>query len=82
MRLLSVKTYEFRIDLDGRAQCPRERPLGSRALEADEPSTGVRAAAGRPPVGDERAVASGEPHQLPLGGLPTAADAAPDGTCG
>jgi hypothetical protein len=78
MRLLSVKTCECGIDLDGRSQGAGERPPGGRALEADEPPAGVRAAARLFPARHELVSAHREAHELRLGRAPAAADAAPD----
>jgi hypothetical protein len=78
IRLLSVKTCECGIDPDGRAQRAWEGPLGGGALEADEPWTGVRAAACDLAARDELAVAGCEAQELCLGRAPAAADAAPD----
>jgi hypothetical protein len=79
MRLLSVKTCERGIDLDGAAQRPCERPLRRRPLEADEAPAGVRAAARRLAGLDEPSVLGREAQQLALARAPAAADAAPDG---
>jgi hypothetical protein len=78
MNLLSVKTSECRIDLDGLPEHPLEPPLRLRPLEADEAAAGVRAAPGRLPVLDKHTVLRREAKELALGCAPAAADAAPD----
>jgi hypothetical protein len=61
MRLLSVKTREFRIDFDAAAQGAGEPALASRALEAGARAAGVDAAAGRPAPCDETSLRRREP---------------------
>jgi hypothetical protein len=78
MNLLSVKTCECRIDVDGLPQRSREAPLGLRPLEADEAAAGIRTATGRRPVLDEHSILRREAQELALGRAPAAADAAPD----
>jgi hypothetical protein len=60
MRLLSVKTGEFRIDLDGRPQDACETALCSGPLETLEPMARVDPAAGESPARDEAAPGGGE----------------------
>jgi hypothetical protein len=66
MRLLSVKTGERRIDLDGRPQDTSEAALASRPLEAFEPVAGVDATAGGGPARDEAAADGGKALELAL----------------
>jgi len=77
MRLLSVKTGECRIDLDGRPQDTGEPALGSRPLEAFEPAARVNPTAGRGPAGDEAAAGLGKALKLALRRPPPAACAPP-----
>jgi hypothetical protein len=78
MRLLSVKTGERGIDLDGRPQHAGEAALRARPLEALEPAARVDAAAGRGPAGDEAAAGGGEALELVLRRTPPATRASPD----
>ncbi|HEY2373337.1 MAG TPA: hypothetical protein VGH82_12495 [Gaiellaceae bacterium] len=78
MRLLSVKTGECGIDLDGRPQDTGETALCSRPLETLEPAARVDPAAGRGPAGDEAAAGGGEALKLALRRLPPATCAPPD----
>jgi hypothetical protein len=78
MRLLSVKTGECGIDLDGRPQDAGEAAVRFRPLEALEPAARIDAAAGRCPARDETAAGGGEALQLALRHPPPAACASPD----
>jgi hypothetical protein len=78
IRLLSVKTGECGIDLDGRPQDTGETALCSRPLEAFEPAARVDPAAGRGPARDEAAADGGKTLELTLRQSPPAARAAPD----
>src|SRR5437773_10266471 len=78
MRLLSVKTRERGIDLDGPAQRPREPPVRLGPLEAHETPAGIGPAARRLALRDELPVPDGETQELALRGAAAAADAASD----
>jgi hypothetical protein len=78
MRLLSVKTGECGIDLDGRPQDTCETALRSGPLETLEPAARVDPAAGRGPARDEAAADRSKALELALRQTPPATCASPD----
>jgi hypothetical protein len=78
MRLLSVKTGECGIDLDGRPQDAGEAAVRSRPFKALDPAARIDAPAGRGPARDETSAGGGEALQLALRRPPPATCASPD----
>src|SRR5438067_13802409 len=78
IRCSSVEGCQFRLDADGLPESAAEGAPRDRPLEARQPTAGVGPAPrfGRP--GDKASVLCDEAKELALGGLPPAADAAPD----
>jgi len=78
MRLLSVKTGERGIDLDGRPQDTCESVRRPCPLEAFEPAARIDPTAGSGPARDETAAGGSETLQLALRRAPPAPRAPPD----